>query len=111
MTDRFVVRTVVLGLLILGLVFAGGIVYLSQTGHDHGILDNLVAVVVGALSGVLARTSSEPQEVTVTNPTTDPVPTADVPVKRKRRESGGILLDLLIVVLIVAAVAFVLGIR
>lgn len=84
MTDRFVVRAVVLGLFALGLAFAGGIIYLSATAGDHGVLDNLAAVVVGALSGVLSRTNTEPQQVTVTNPVGDPIPTSDVPAKRKR---------------------------
>lgn len=69
---------------------------------------------VGGLSSILASTrsaSDPPAPVTVVNAPADPVPTADVPAKRKRGDDGGVVLALLLAVLIFAAIAFLLGTR
>ena len=89
MTDRFVVRAVALGLVAAFVGCLAGIVYLAHTGDNHDVLDNLAAVALGALAGFLAKTNSEVQQVQVTNPVGDPVPTADVPAPVKRRRDRG----------------------
>lgn len=111
MTDRFVVRAVALGLVAAFVGCLGGIVYLANTGANHDVLDNLAAVALGALAGFLAKTNSEVQQVQVTNPIGDPVPTADVPAPaRKRRKDAGEAVDALLWVVIIVVVAAALGV-
>lgn len=78
MTDRFVVRAVVvfLGVITLSVVWGG--IWLADHGQTLG--DALIAMGSGALGGltgflVSSRSSgAEPQEVQVVNAPADPVP-------------------------------------
>lgn len=64
MPDRFVVRTVVLGLLGLGVLALGGIVACSLTGHGvPDVLQNIAVGALTALGAVLAKTNTEPAVV------------------------------------------------
>jgi hypothetical protein len=60
MTDRFTVRAVVVGLILIALCAIVGIIWTSLAGWETP--EALVAIgsgAAGALGGVLARTSSE----------------------------------------------------
>ena len=75
MTDRFVVRAVVvfLGVTVLAGMVIGAVLALD----DRAIPDFIIGTTsagVGALGALLARTSSEPAPVTVVNAPHDPVP-------------------------------------
>ena len=87
MTDRFVVRCVVLGLVaaVLGSLVAS--VILSLNGTDvPDYLKYVGTTALGAIAGVLSKTTTdEPTPVTVTNPVGSPVPTSDVPTPARRR--------------------------
>lgn len=86
-SERMTINLVVcfLGLVVLFGMAIGG--YLAI--DDKGVPDFIVATTsgaIGALGAMLAKTSSwtEPQNVTVSNPTSDPIPTTDVKPKPKK---------------------------
>lgn len=78
-TDRMTVRTVVFTLAAVVLGGVAAMVFLTATGRlipDQ--LDRVVSVSLGAIGGILAKTSSsgddEPQQVEVVNEPTNAVP-------------------------------------
>lgn len=75
MTDRFVIRVVVIGLAVAVLGGLVGVVFLAamETAIPE-LLGYIITTALGALGGILARTSSEPVPVTVQQPHGDPVP-------------------------------------
>lgn len=85
MNSQSTVRLViaVLGLLALAVV-VGGIVLALDDKSLPGELIAIGSAAAGAVGSILAKTgdTSEPQAVTVTNPTGDPVPVDPVPAKR-----------------------------
>lgn len=86
MNDRITVRTVVFGLVAAVLLCIVGVVVLALHGTDiPEILKAIALTALGAVAGVLAKTGTDVQPVAVVNKPADPVPTADVPAKRKRR--------------------------
>lgn len=107
MTDRFVVRVVVLGLLALGVLALAGITACALTGHSvPDVLQNIAVGALTALGAVLAKTSTEPQPVVVQN---EPVAVTE----RARRKDAGhsdliaALVVVLILVIILAAVGLI----
>lgn len=102
--------------LILDIVFIGALALVAGiTGHDipiPGMLDDLPKSLIPGLLGLLINArSEEPVDVKVTNPTAQPVPTADVPAKARRRGNARGHLDLgavLTVALIVLVVVVIL---
>lgn len=75
MTEQRTILAVIIFLGTLSLLVVGGGVFLTAT--DHAIPDALIAIgggAVGALSSILARTSSGPDAVQVVNRPDDPVP-------------------------------------
>lgn len=106
MTDRFVVRVVVLGLLALGVLALGGIVACALTAHGvPDVLQNIAVGALTALGAVLAKTNTEPQPVVVQN---EPVAVTE---RARRKDAGltaiGLIVALLILFLILAAVGFI----
>lgn len=81
MTERSTINLVVglLGLVVLSGMGIGGYLAIDSTPVPDFIIAS-TAGAIGALSSLLAKTSSwtEPQNVTVSNPPSDPVPTTDV---------------------------------
>lgn len=82
MTDRFVVRAVVLGLALTVLACVVSSVVLALNGTDlPEFLKYVGTTALGAFAGVLSKTSTEVQPVAVVD---QPVATTDVPTPRKR---------------------------
>lgn len=81
MPDRFVVRAVVVGLLVVGLAVILGAIALSIGNHSiPDSLWTLAGTAVGAVAGILSKTNTEPgpiQPVQVMNQPAAPVPVAD----------------------------------
>lgn len=76
--DQFVVRLVILFLGLFALTTLLGGIYLAAVGK--AIPDALIAMggtAIGAVGGILSRTSAGPTEVTVVNPADEPVPVED----------------------------------
>lgn len=77
-TDRFVIRTVVIGLVAALLGLCAGIIFLAIIDKQiPDQLDRMAFLIGGGVVGLLAKTSSSsdsPQAVTVVNPPADPVP-------------------------------------
>lgn len=86
-TDRFTVRLIATGLLLIAVLVVCGGFWL--TDHEHTIPDALIAIGSGALGGVstlLASTSTRhaddpPQPVNVVNEPADPVAVEEVKKK------------------------------
>lgn len=108
MTDRFTVRAVVIGLIVIVVAGLAGIIALTATGHS--IPDVLQNVTVGALTSLgtlLAKTNTEVQPVHVVD---QPVATTDVPTpaKRGRRGSAGHMDGVAVVIIAVVVVALLI---
>lgn len=77
MPDRFVVRAVVLGLLsiVLVVIVAATLLILDESGVPDALW-GMGTVALGALAGILARTSTndDVQNVAVVNTALEPVP-------------------------------------
>lgn len=111
MTDRFTVRTVVAGLVVLLVGTAAAMVLLTMTSHPiPDQLDRLAVGALGAVAGILAKTSSEPQEVNVVNDPEDAVPGEETPAPKRQRGQVSIP-GLVVVVLVVLLVLYLAGVR
>lgn len=76
-TDRLTVRVVVFTLAGVVIGGAASMVFLTATHTTiPDALDRLVSIALGAIAGLLAKTSTAdaPQDVTVVNPADAPVP-------------------------------------
>lgn len=107
MNDRFTVRAVVLGLLLVIVLSVVATVVLAISGDAlPDYLKYVGTTALGAFAGVLAKTGTDVQPVAVVNKAADPVPTAEAP---KRRDRGDLpLSDLLTLALIVLVVVVIL---
>ena len=108
MTDRFTVRTVVLGLVAVLVGVAAAMFWLTLM--DKPIpdqLDRLAVGALGAVAGILAKTSNnedDPVRTTVVNTATDPVP---VESQAGQVGVGGIIVAIVVAVVIL----WLLGVR
>lgn len=65
MNDRFTVRAVVVGLIIIALAVIIGAIVLALSGNSvPDPLWGLAGMAVGAIAGILSRTNTEPDPVT-----------------------------------------------
>lgn len=67
---------------LLALLFSAAVVWQITHGHE---VDALLAGLVGTTLGYLIPSPAQSQRVTVENDPSDPVPTADVPAKPRKR--------------------------
>lgn len=111
MNDRFTVRAVTLGLLLVVVLSVVATVVLALAGDAlPDYLKYVGTTALGAFAGVLAKTGTDVQPVAVVNKDADPVPTSDVPAPRKRgRDKGefGIIGILLVLILLAVLVGFI----
>lgn len=87
--DTFLAVIAFLGLALLTCV--GGVIALTATGHNiPDLLSTVAGGCLGGLAGMLTHppTSDEPQPVEVQQPEGSPVPVAEAPPKRQRRQAG-----------------------
>lgn len=82
--DRFVVRLVVgfLGLAILLGLALGGFLAVQEKGVPDFIV-GATSAALGALAGILSKTSTEATPVTIENAASDPVPVKPARTRKK----------------------------
>ena len=88
MTDRKVVAMVVafLGIAILLGFGIGGLLAVQEKGVPDFIV-SITSGALGALAGILSKTSTETSPVEVMNLAADPVPVAETPKPRPRKKA------------------------
>lgn len=107
MTDRFTVRVVVLGLLlIIVLSVIAALILALQHVDMPDYLKYVGTTALGVFGGILVKTATEVQPVAVVD---SPVATTDKPAKRHRDDTGLTALGALLIALIVI-LAFGLGV-
>ncbi len=84
MTDASTVRAVVYGLILIGFGGLAGVVLLAAVANPvPELLGYVITTSLGALAGILAKTSTGPDSVRIDQPASDPVPTTETKVRKK----------------------------
>ena len=93
---------------LLALLFSAAVVWQITHGHE---VDALLAGLVGTTLGYLIPSPAQTQKVTVENDPSDPVPTADVPAKRRSdRGDIGVLGLVILVVVVLLLIGLIRGV-